>query len=99
MATVLGAVLVVSAAPSFTAVADAAAPPVSESDKALKDAKKSGKPVEVVGERTDSSTTFANPDGKSFRLDTSAVPVRVKAKSGSGWVAPDAMLEVRADGT
>ncbi|MBT2449845.1 hypothetical protein J7F03_22775, partial [Streptomyces sp. ISL-43] len=96
----LGAVLVVSAAPSFTSVADAAAaPPVSESDQALKDAKKSGKPVEVMGERTDSSTTFANPDGKSFRLDTSAVPVRVKAKSGSGWVAPDATLEVRADGT
>ncbi|MGW6708657.1 LamG-like jellyroll fold domain-containing protein, partial [Streptomyces sp. NPDC054956] len=100
VATVLGAVLVVSAAPAFTAVADAAAaPPLSESDQALKDAKKSGKPVEVVGERTDSTTTFANPDGKSMRLDMSAVPVRVKAKSGSGWVAPDATLEVRADGT
>ncbi|MFZ3475131.1 LamG domain-containing protein [Streptomyces sp. 4.24] len=72
---------------------------MSENEQALKDAKKSGKPVEVVGERTDSSTTFANPDGKSFRLDTSAVPVRVKAKSGSGWVAPDATLEVRADGS
>ncbi|WP_239516598.1 MULTISPECIES: LamG domain-containing protein [unclassified Streptomyces] len=72
---------------------------MSENEQALKDAKKSGKPVEVVSERTDSSTTFANPDGKSFRLDTSAVPVRVKAKSGSGWVAPDATLEVRADGS
>ncbi|MFD9305717.1 LamG domain-containing protein [Streptomyces sp. NPDC060048] len=99
VATVLGGVLVVSAVPSFTSVAEAAAPPVTESDQALKDAKKSGKPVEVMGERTDSSTTFANPDGKSFRLDTSAVPVRVKAKDGSGWVAPDATLEVRADGT
>ncbi|MEU9175261.1 LamG domain-containing protein [Streptomyces sp. NPDC048550] len=72
---------------------------MSEAEQALQAAKKSGKPVEVEGERTDSSTTFANPDGRSFRLDTSAVPVRVKAKSGGGWVTPDATLEVHSDGT
>ncbi|MGW2996891.1 LamG domain protein jellyroll fold domain protein, partial [Streptomyces sp. NPDC001193] len=94
MAMVLG---VVSAYAPSAAAADAA--PKTESEQALAAAKKSGKPVEVVGERTDSSTTFANPDGKSFRLDTSAVPVRVKAKDGSGWVTPDATLELRADGS
>ncbi|MGW8781595.1 LamG domain-containing protein [Streptomyces sp. NPDC055796] len=73
--------------------------PGTESEQALAAAKKSGKPVEVVGERTDSSTTFAKPDGKSFRLDTSAVPIRVRARSGSGWVTPDATLEVRPDGS
>ncbi|MFI8281251.1 LamG-like jellyroll fold domain-containing protein [Streptomyces sp. NPDC085929] len=94
MAMVMG---IASAYAPTAAAADAA--PTTESEQALAAAKKSGKPVEVVGERTDSSTTFANPDGKSFRLDTSAVPVRVKAKNGSGWVTPDATLEVRADGS
>ncbi|MFJ9549337.1 LamG domain-containing protein [Streptomyces erythrochromogenes] len=96
MATSVGMAMVLSAAPAAAAT-DAA--PKTESEQALAAAKKSGKPVEVVGERTDSSTTFANPDGKSFRLDTSAVPVRVRSKSGSGWVTPDATLEVRADGS
>ncbi|MEU9107400.1 LamG-like jellyroll fold domain-containing protein [Streptomyces xanthophaeus] len=77
----------------------AQAPPASEGEKALKAAAESGKPVEVLGERTESTTTYANPDGKSFRLDTSAVPVRVKAKDGAGWVAPDATLEVLPNGT
>ncbi|GGZ69738.1 hypothetical protein GCM10010371_31980 [Streptomyces subrutilus] len=82
-----------------TAAAATAQVPASESDEALKAAAESGKPVEVLGERTESTTTFANPDGKSFRLDQSAVPVRVKAKGGAGWVTPDATLEVRPDGT
>ncbi|MFD3680070.1 LamG-like jellyroll fold domain-containing protein [Streptomyces sp. NPDC058613] len=71
---------------------------MSESERALREAAISGKPVEVQGERTESTTTYANPDGRSFRLDQSAVPVRVRAQSG-GWVAPDATLEPRADGT
>ncbi|MGW7452388.1 LamG domain-containing protein [Streptomyces sp. NPDC054787] len=78
------------------AVADAL--PVSEGEKALKAAAASGKPVELLGERTESTTTYANPDGRSFRLDQSTVPVRVKTPSG-GWAAPDATLEFRADGT
>ncbi|WP_329312104.1 LamG domain-containing protein [Streptomyces sp. NBC_01278] len=99
-ATALGMAMVAGVASAYTPTAAAAAAvPGTESEQALAAAKKSGKPVEVVGERTDSSTTFANADGKSFRLDTSAVPVRVKAKNGSGWVTPDATLEVRADGS
>ncbi|WP_242439063.1 LamG domain-containing protein [Streptomyces sp. CB00455] len=100
MATSLGMAMVMGVASAYAPSAAAAdAAPTTESEQALAAAKKSGKPVEVVGERTDSSTTFANPNGKSFRLDTSAVPVRVKAKGGSGWVTPDATLEVRADGS
>lgn len=100
MATTLGLAMVMSVASVYTPVAAVAdALPVNEGEKALKAAAASGKPVEVLGERTESTTTYANPDGKSFRLDTSAVPVRVKAKDGAGWVAPDATLGVRPDGT
>ncbi|MGW9068035.1 LamG domain-containing protein [Streptomyces yangpuensis] len=100
MTTTLGMVIVLGFASTYmpmAAVADAL--PASESAKALAEAVKTGKPVEVQGERTESTTTYANPDGKSFRLDQSVVPVRVKAKSGTGWVTPDATLESRADGT
>jgi hypothetical protein len=41
---------------------------------------------------------YGNPDGYTFTLEESAVPVRV-AKPGGGWQAPDATLEVRSDGT
>lgn len=100
VATTLGLAMLMSVASVYTPVAAVAdALPVNEGEKALKAAAASGKPVEVLGERTESTTTYANPDGKSFRLDTSAVPVRVKAKDGAGWVAPDAMLQVRPDGT
>ncbi|MFE6384530.1 LamG domain-containing protein [Streptomyces roseolus] len=40
---------------------------------------------------------FANPDGATFTLEKSIVPVRVK--DGSGWRQPDATLEHRADGS
>ncbi|MFD7026835.1 LamG domain-containing protein [Streptomyces sp. NPDC059917] len=99
VATALGMAIVVVVAPAYVPMAVAAdEAPVSENEKALRSAAASGKPVEVQGERTESTTTYANPDGRSFRLEQSAVPVRVKAKNGS-WVTPDATLEVRADGT
>ncbi|MEU6848823.1 LamG-like jellyroll fold domain-containing protein [Actinacidiphila alni] len=70
----------------------------TEAERALDQAKASGAPVEVVGERTETTTTYANPDGVTMRLDESTVPVRVAAADGS-WVAPDATLARRADGT
>ncbi|MEJ1202635.1 MULTISPECIES: LamG domain-containing protein [unclassified Streptomyces] len=75
-----------------------AAPPLSEGQKALEAAQESGRRVEVTGERTARTTVFANPDGSTFTLEESAVPVRVPA-SGGGWKAPDPTLEKRADGT
>jgi hypothetical protein len=66
----------------------------ADADKAAQ----TGEQVEVVGERTPYTTTFANPDGVTFTLKDSAVPVRVKQADGS-WAQPDATLEARSDGT
>ncbi|MFE3943718.1 LamG domain-containing protein [Streptomyces sp. NPDC059118] len=71
---------------------------LNEGARALAEAQASGNRVEVVGERSERSTVFANPDGFSFTLEQSVVPVRV-AKQGGGWQAPDATLERRADGS
>ncbi|MEU7213858.1 LamG domain-containing protein [Streptomyces sp. NPDC044989] len=80
-------------------VGDAAADaPLSEGQKALEAAQESGERVEVIGERTEQTTVFANPDGSTFTLEESAVPVRVQTSDG-GWKAPDATLEKRSDGT
>ncbi|WP_416983080.1 LamG domain-containing protein [Streptomyces sp. T028] len=70
----------------------------SEGQRALAEARESGQRVEVIGERTDRTTIYANPDGFTFTLQESVVPVRV-AKPGGGWQAPDATLERRSDGS
>ncbi len=57
-----------------------------------------GSPVEVVDDRTEYATTYADPDGTTFTLDQSATPVRVRQGQGT-WTSPDPTLEVRADGT
>ncbi|RRR84049.1 LamG domain-containing protein [Streptomyces sp. RP5T] len=83
------------AAPSAAAVERSV---LSETEQAQLDAKESGEPVEVLGERTERETVFANPDGETFTLDKSIVPVRVE-KPGGGWAEPDATLVKRADGS
>ncbi|MFB7360287.1 LamG-like jellyroll fold domain-containing protein [Streptomyces gardneri] len=70
---------------------------LTESERALKEAAESGSRVEVVGERSERDTVFANPDGATFTLESSIVPVRVD--TGSGWAVPDATLERRTDGS
>lgn len=75
-----------------------AAPALSEGQRALEQAQASGQRVEVTGERTERTTVFANPDGATFTLEESVVPVRVPV-SGGGWAAPDPTLEKRSDGT
>ncbi|WP_393072319.1 hypothetical protein [Streptomyces sp. LN704] len=65
---------------------------------ALREAAASGERVEVLDERAEYSTTYANPDGYTLTLEQSAVPVRVARPDGS-WASPDATLERRADGT
>jgi hypothetical protein len=72
--------------------------PLTEGQKALAQASDSGERVEVVGERSEQTTVFANPDGFSFTLEESSVPVRVKDPQG-GWRGPDATLVRRADGS
>ncbi|CAM5444215.1 LamG-like jellyroll fold domain-containing protein OS=Streptomyces aurantiogriseus OX=66870 GN=GCM10010251_83130 PE=4 SV=1 [Streptomyces aurantiogriseus] len=72
--------------------------PLTEGQQVLAQAKESGRQVEVTGERSERTTVFANPDGFTFTLEESAVPVRVAAPGG-GWQAPDATLEKRSDGS
>ncbi|MEV5902940.1 LamG-like jellyroll fold domain-containing protein [Streptomyces sp. NPDC052127] len=89
------------ALPAQEAVAaspEADSAPLTEGQQALAEAEKSGQRVEVTGERTDRTTVYANPDGFTFTLEQSAVPIRV-AKAGGGWQAPDATLEKRSDGS
>ncbi|MEU9461122.1 hypothetical protein [Streptomyces sp. NPDC048312] len=54
--------------------------------------------MEVVEERTERETVFANPDGTTFTLEKSVAPVRVAAQGG-GWVEPDATLVKKTDGS
>lgn len=93
--------LLAGVAPTVTAgpaVADEApAVAVTESEQALQEAAATGNRVEVAGERTERETVFANPDGATFTLEKSIVPVRVD--TGSGWSRPDATLVQRADGS
>ncbi|MEW1694927.1 LamG domain-containing protein [Streptomyces sp. NPDC091278] len=88
-------------APALTAgravADDTAVVTATESERALKEAADSGARVEVLGERTERETVFANPDGASFTLEKSIAPVRVE--TGNGWAQPDATLMRRADGS
>ncbi|MEU0401638.1 LamG domain-containing protein [Streptomyces sp. NPDC006197] len=72
-------------------------PALTESEQALKEAAAAGSRVEVVGERTERETVFANPDGATFTLEKSIAPVRVD--TGSGWAKPDATLVRHEDGS
>ncbi|MFF7384539.1 LamG-like jellyroll fold domain-containing protein [Streptomyces griseoluteus] len=83
--------------PGAGASAEADSAPLSEGQQALAQAQQSGQRVEVMGERTDRTTVYANPDGYSFTLEDSIVPVRVAQPDG-GWQAPDATLRKRSDG-
>ncbi|NEB09671.1 hypothetical protein G3I32_19545 [Streptomyces coelicoflavus] len=70
----------------------------SPSDRALAQAAATGERVEVVEERTERDTVFANPDGSTLTLEKSVVPVRVATPAG-GWAKPDPTLVERADGS
>lgn len=68
-----------------------------ENESASTRAQLSGEPVEVTAERTEYTTTTANPDG-TFTLTQSAAPQRAKGADG-GWRDVDATLERRPDGS
>ncbi|MET9638117.1 FG-GAP-like repeat-containing protein [Streptomyces virginiae] len=70
-------------------------PLAEETESAKKSAKKSGKPVEVVGGRTETDELYANPDG-TMTLDRALFPVRVR--QGSALVPVDPTLQVKAQG-
>ncbi|GGQ20730.1 LamG-like jellyroll fold domain-containing protein [Streptomyces roseolilacinus] len=60
-------------------------------------AAKTGEPVEVVAERTEYTTTTANPDG-TYTLTQSTTPQHVRGDDGA-WRSVDVTLERRPDGT
>ncbi|WP_107487722.1 FG-GAP-like repeat-containing protein [Streptomyces sp. yr375] len=69
---------------------------MTEEDKALADAQASGQPVEVVSARTESSDTWAQPDGSvSVKQYGSAVRVW---RNGT-WVGTDPTLMFATDGS
>ncbi|MEU7109153.1 FG-GAP-like repeat-containing protein [Streptomyces sp. NPDC046215] len=69
---------------------------VSDEDKALQEAKTTGKPAELVSARSDSSDTWANPDG-TFSVKRYGAPVRLWRTGG--WVPTDPSLVFAGDGT
>jgi len=58
-----------------------------------------GQRVEVLSERSETSTTYANPDG-SFTAENYGAPIRVKDRTGKdGWKDVDLTLTRRTDGS
>jgi hypothetical protein len=107
LAAAVAAAALLAVLPAVTGAAPAAladgsgtssSAPLSAEAAAARRAASTGERVEVVGDRSEYATTYAEPDGTSFTLEQSAVPVRVKAADGS-WATPDATLVRRADGT
>jgi Concanavalin A-like lectin/glucanases superfamily len=69
--------------------------PVPGLARALAQAKRSGRRVEVTSLRTETTQVFANPQG-TMTMVRSAMPVRVRR--GGSWAAIDTKLRARADG-
>ncbi|MEI5103888.1 hypothetical protein RB200_42200 [Streptomyces sp. PmtG] len=84
------------AVPGSEARAAAPEAPLTERSASQR-ASATGEPVEVAAERTEYTTTTANPDG-SFTLRQSTEPQRARDRNGA-WRDIDVTLEKRADGT
>ncbi|WP_344157284.1 RICIN domain-containing protein [Kribbella yunnanensis] len=97
----IGAVLVSGPAspaqPAQAAEAPAMmAPELASPDaRAMATALRTGQPVELTDQRTETGQVFANPDGTKT-MEQHSQPVRVR--KGRDWVAPDPSLRLEADG-
>ncbi|SEO61371.1 LGFP repeat-containing protein [Trujillonella endophytica] len=69
--------------------------PLDEESVALMEAARTGSPVEVPSETTETSIRWAQPDG-SVRVESAAAPVRTEADGD--WVDVDTTLRVTEDG-
>ncbi|MBE1591912.1 DNRLRE domain-containing protein [Nonomuraea angiospora] len=81
--------------PSPTTTPSAPATPTA---KALAQAKKDKRRVEIESMRSESATFYANPDGKTVRMELSTQPIRVKNADGKNFTPIDTTL-VEVDGT
>ncbi|MEU7004855.1 DNRLRE domain-containing protein [Nonomuraea sp. NPDC046570] len=71
--------------------------PATPTSKALAQAKKDNRRVEIESLRSESATYYANPDGKTLRMEQYLEPIRVKNAGGDGFTPIDTTL-VEADG-
>ncbi|MFJ3923157.1 FG-GAP-like repeat-containing protein [Streptomyces sp. NPDC090022] len=85
-----------AAGPSGNTPGKEAASPANEAIKASAEAKRTGKPVEVVGQRTEMEEVWANPDG-TMTAERALVPVRVRR--GGSLIPVDTTLEKAKNGT
>ncbi|WP_203862917.1 RICIN domain-containing protein [Plantactinospora mayteni] len=84
-----------SAVPAAGATPAGGAGGATEAARAANTARLTGVPVEIVGERTETSRVFANPSG-TRSLEQYVLPVR--ARRDGQWVAIDTQLVRDADG-
>ncbi|MFJ8968500.1 LamG domain-containing protein [Streptomyces anulatus] len=94
----LALLLVIPVPQAQGAVAAESAPVSTDEERALGRAQESGMRAEVESRRSEYATVYANPDGATFTLEQSVIPVRVP-KAAGGWQNPDPTLERRSDGT
>ncbi|WP_328709110.1 DNRLRE domain-containing protein [Microbispora hainanensis] len=66
-------------------------------EEAKAKARKSGKRVEIPERNTETVTLYANPDGRTLRMELSTQPIRVKNADGKGFTPIDTTL-AEADG-
>ncbi|MBB5777626.1 DNRLRE domain-containing protein [Nonomuraea jabiensis] len=83
--------------PSTTTPTTPPSAPTTPTAKALAQAKKDNRRVEIESMRSESATFYANPDGKTVRMELSTQPNRVKNADGKGFTPIDTTL-VEADG-
>ncbi|MEV6987597.1 hypothetical protein AB0M95_40955 [Sphaerisporangium sp. NPDC051017] len=89
-----------SSPPASAAPSPSPQPPVTTAavdpvETAKQEARKQNKRVEIPSYRSETSTTFANPDGRTLHMEMSAAPVRVKRNSV--WEAVDTTLVVQGN--
>ncbi|MEV0196092.1 DNRLRE domain-containing protein [Nonomuraea sp. NPDC050691] len=72
-------------------------PATTPTSEALAQAKKDNRRVEIESLRSESATYYANPDGKTVRMELHTQPIRVKNADGKGFTPIDTTL-VEADG-
>ncbi|MEV4583359.1 DNRLRE domain-containing protein [Nonomuraea jabiensis] len=85
--------------PSTTTSTPATPPsaPATPTAKALAQAKKDNRRVEIESLRSENATFYANPDGKTVRMEMHTQPIRVKNADGKGFTPIDTTL-VETDG-
>ncbi|MFC5751276.1 LamG domain-containing protein [Actinomadura rugatobispora] len=96
VAGIAGAFLQAAATVPAFAEAGPPAPPEGSEAAAGLEAARTGKPVEATALRTETSTTWVNPDG-SAKLEVTGLPQRVRRADGS-WTGIDLTLKRRSDG-